>query len=237
MKQSALQRAWETSYKNKDNFVFYPHEEIIRFAAKYIVKRTGINQFKYVAEDHEKIKVLDLGCGIGRHVIFFEKMSINAFGIDLSVEAIERAHEWAAVEKIDLFKEKVVQGSVENLPWVDETFNFIISHGVLDSMPFTIAKEAVREAHRVLIEDGLFYCDLISGDDSLHSREYASEELVITEHEKNTVQSYFNFAKIQELVQGHFHIEACKLIKNENCLSGGYYSRYHLVLKKKGQEL
>ncbi len=33
---------WNLSYQQGDNFVFYPHEEIIRFFARYIVKRTGI---------------------------------------------------------------------------------------------------------------------------------------------------------------------------------------------------
>ncbi len=27
---------WEESYLKKDNFVFYPHEEVIRFFSKYI---------------------------------------------------------------------------------------------------------------------------------------------------------------------------------------------------------
>jgi len=27
---------WNNSYKNKDNFVFYPNEEIIRFISKYV---------------------------------------------------------------------------------------------------------------------------------------------------------------------------------------------------------
>lgn len=32
---------WDAIYKNKDNFVFYPHEEVIRFVSKYIRKRVG----------------------------------------------------------------------------------------------------------------------------------------------------------------------------------------------------
>lgn len=32
---------WDAIYKNKDNFVFYLHEEVIRFVSKYIRKRVG----------------------------------------------------------------------------------------------------------------------------------------------------------------------------------------------------
>lgn len=36
---------WNSSYENRDNFVFYPHEEIIRFVSKYIRKRVGLDEF------------------------------------------------------------------------------------------------------------------------------------------------------------------------------------------------
>jgi len=39
------QEAWEESYRRGDNFVFYPHEEVIRFVSKYIRKRVGLNEF------------------------------------------------------------------------------------------------------------------------------------------------------------------------------------------------
>jgi len=229
-----LKQVWDESYKRKDNFVFYPHEEVIRFSARYIVKRVGLHEYKYINKISKETKVLDLGCGIGRHVMFFEKMGIDTYGIDLSEEAIKTAKEWAYIEKINCFEEKLIQGSVTNLPWKDQTFNFIISHGVLDSMPFETAQKAMLEVKRVLTVDGLFYCDLVSGDDSNHYREYAGEEIVKTDHEKNTVQSYFNFSKIKELVKDLFEIEECRLIKNENCLSDGMHARYHLVLRNRG---
>ena len=233
MKMSTQQHVWDESYKKRDNFVFYPHEEVIRFAAKNIIKRVGLNEYKHMNEKPEEVKVLDLGCGIGRHVVFFEKMGIDAFGIDLSIEAINIAKEWAKIEKINKFQHKLVQGDVTNLPWNNQTFHYIVSHGVLDSMPFENAKKAMIEAHRVLKMGGLFYMDVISGDDSSHYREYSGEEIVKMEHEKDTVQSYFNYSKIQELVKGTFTIEECKIIRQEDCISSGYHSRYHLTLKKR----
>jgi|APSaa5957512535_1039671.scaffolds.fasta_scaffold305158_2 hypothetical protein len=37
--------AWDDSFKNKDNYVFYSYEEIIRFVSKYFCKRIEFNQF------------------------------------------------------------------------------------------------------------------------------------------------------------------------------------------------
>lgn len=126
-----------------------------------------------------------------------------------------------------------MQGDICNLPWKDQFFNYVVSHGVLDSMTFESAKIAVQEVERVLVKDGLFYCDLISGDHSSKYREYCGEEIVTTEHEKGTVQSYFNFSKIEKLFLNFFEILECIHIKHENCLAPGYQSRYHIVLRRK----
>jgi hypothetical protein len=99
-------------------------------------------------------------------------------------------------------------------------------------MPFDIARAACVELARVMDFGGLFYCDLISGDDSQHSREFSGEEVVQTVHEQGTIQLYFNLAKIQSMIQDSFEIIDCNLVRRENILRGGYASRYHLVLKR-----
>jgi hypothetical protein len=63
MKKSDNQmQEWDSAYQNKDNFVFYPHEEIIRFVSKFIRKRTGRNEFINV-HNAEDIRVFDLILG------------------------------------------------------------------------------------------------------------------------------------------------------------------------------
>lgn len=226
------QSEWDSSYRNKDNFVFYPHEEIIRFVSKYIRKRTGLDEFKDIVPSSEKTKLLDLGCGIGRHVIYGHEMGLDAYGIDLSGAAVQVATEWATRKGMCESSRKILQGDIRQLPWADGYFNFAVSHGVLDSMPFEIARAACVELARAMATGGLFYCDLISGDDSKHSREYCGEEVVTTSHEQGTIQLYFNLSKIHAMVDGVFEIVECILIRREEVLRGGYASRYHLILKK-----
>ncbi|BBU38291.1 hypothetical protein APP_05830 [Aeribacillus pallidus] len=232
---NSFKEQWEKSYKNKDNFVFYPNEEIIRFTSKYIRKRIGWDEFVDVHNFSDNPKVLDLGCGIGRHIIYGLEMKLDMYGIDLSEIAINFARKWAKQNGMVKVNEKIVQGDICILPWKDHFFNYVVSHGVLDSMRFENAKVAVQEIARVLVKDGLFYCDLISGDHSSKSKGYCGEEIVATEHEKGTVQSYFNLSKIEKLFSDFFEIVECKHIKYENCLAPvpSYYSRYHIVLKRK----
>ena len=220
---------WDNSYRNRDNFVFYPNEEIIRFTAKYIAKRVGLEEIEYRIDGHQK--VLDLGCGIGRHLVFLEKLGVESYGIDLSENAVKEAKKWLQQEGILKSESHIYQGSATELPWKDCYFQYIISHGVLDSMPKETAKQVIKEAHRVVGKDGLFYCDLIGGNTD-NGSDYDDEEIVTTAHENGTIQSYFTISKIREMFGEYFTIEECKLIKYEDCLRNTYHSRYHIVFKK-----
>lgn len=229
-------REWDSSYLNRDNFLFYPHEEVIRFAAKYIVKQVGLNEFSFIHPLRGQPKILDVGCGIGRHIYYFHNMGLDSYGIDLSNEAIKVARQWGSNLNIPEIENKIIQGDIQNIPWDAATFDYAVSHGVFDSTYFSIAKNAFRETARILKKNGLFYCDLVSGDDSNHAREFWGEEVVETQHEKGTIQMYYNYAKIQELIQDDFDILEVNLIRRENVLSGSFHTRYHLVLRKKDDE-
>jgi ubiquinone/menaquinone biosynthesis C-methylase UbiE len=222
---------WNESYRNRDNFVFYPHEQIIRFVSKYVRKRIGLDEFRDVVPCGTPPTVLDLGCGIGRHIVYCHEMGLDPHGIDLSSSAIGVARDWAAGRGVTATETKILQGDIRHLPWADGYFDFAVSHGVLDSMQFEIARDACREMQRVLKKGGLFYCDMISGNDSSHAREFEGEEIVSTAHEKGTIQFYYSFSKILALIDGFLEIVECKLIRDEDVLSGCFGSRYHLVLK------
>jgi hypothetical protein len=46
---------WDASYDNKDNFVWYPNEEVICFVSTYIKKKTGID---YVEKNFTFLPIL-----------------------------------------------------------------------------------------------------------------------------------------------------------------------------------
>lgn len=221
-------KEWDESYGARQNFLFYPNEELVRFVSKYLRKQVGIAEFKNVASNVEKF--LDVGCGIGRHVIYGKNMGYDVYGIDLASEAINYARDWADNIKISDSKKRLVEASVDSIPFPDNFFDVAVSHGVFDSMPFQIAKLGISEVSRVLKKNSFFYVDLISGDDSWHHSDYCGEEVVADVHEKNTVQSYFNYKKILELIDAKFSIVECNLIKRKQVDSGKYGSRYHIVL-------
>ncbi|WP_434304821.1 class I SAM-dependent methyltransferase [Clostridium botulinum] len=220
---------WNTSYENKDNFVFYPHEEVIRFVSKFIRKKVDIDKLINIKDAN---KCLDLGCGIGRHVIYLDENKFEAYGIDLSDKAINFAKSLCGKLKKYELKDRFMVGTITNMPYEDDFFDFIVSHGVLDSMPFDIAKKAVEETCRVTKKGGLFYFDVVSGDNFEHCREYDGEDIVKTEQENGTVQSYFNWSKVNLMIRNKFKIKEAVLIQRESVINRSKDSRYHIIAEK-----
>jgi SAM-dependent methyltransferase len=142
MSDETKQRAWEASYQRGENFLFYSNEEVIRFFATRIACRSGPTRVDYRGPAGPGTRVLDFGCGIGRHVKFALDLGLDATGIDLSDKAIATGRAWLASEGVADADLRLVGGNGQHLPFADGTFDVVVSHGVLDSMSFSLAPPA-----------------------------------------------------------------------------------------------
>jgi len=105
MKQ-ASREGWST---------FAPFETTTGVAAPALVKYAGIG------ENH---RVLDVGCGTGVVAVTAARIGAKVTGLDLTPALLARASENAAVARVDIeFRE----GDVEDLPFDDGEFNYVVS--------------------------------------------------------------------------------------------------------------
>ena len=97
--------------------------------------------------------VLDVGSGAGTDSLVAAQMvgpEGRVTGIDMTPEMIAKARAGAA--EIGLGNVDFVEGEAERLPFADESFDVVISNGVIDLIP---DKDAVfAELFRVLRPDG-----------------------------------------------------------------------------------
>jgi len=97
--------------------------------------------------------VLDVGSGAGTDSLVAAQMvgaSGRVTGIDMTPEMLERARRSA--ETMGAANVEFVEGEAEQLPFPDESFDVVISNGVIDLVP---DKDAVfREVFRVLEPGG-----------------------------------------------------------------------------------
>jgi len=96
----------------------------------------------------------------------------------------------------DDLAEKMIVGSVTDLPFENNSFEICVSHGVFDSMYRDIATKGIKEVLRVLKPNGLMYVDLI-----MDSQRGNCDEIVDSGYEKDTVQSYFTVNEIEKLLE------------------------------------
>lgn len=216
---------WNKSYTKGDNLLFWPHEEIIRFVSKYIRKRIDITEFAQIKDFQT---ALDLGCGIGRHVKYLDEMGFDPFGVDLSDVAIAKGKQWFRQLGREDLAERLIVGNILDLPYDNNQFDFVVSHGVLDSMEFDIAYRGMSEIARVLKTGGYFYFDLI-----MEPSMKAFEEIVAAEHEQGTVQSYFNISRVTQLLGDSFHVMEFKVISISNEKDIVSNRRAHIICERK----
>jgi ubiquinone/menaquinone biosynthesis C-methylase UbiE len=91
------------------------------------------------------LDVLDVGCGQGIDLCEFAGAGARVTGIDLTQRHVELAKAQVAEAGLDA---TVLQGDAENLPFPDQTFDRVVSNGVLHHTPDI--EEALREMRRVL---------------------------------------------------------------------------------------
>ena len=194
-----MEKKWDDVYKKELSTNWYPMLGIVRFSARYLKRRTGIDLYQ-VKKDTNRI--LDVGCGNGNHVVFFAEQGFNVYGIDISGEAIEIANDWLARKGL---KADLRVGDIEKLPFDDGYFDVVVSHGVLDHIPFLKAKKAMEEIKRVLLPRGYVFITLRSTEDSEFGRGKEVEHnafLLQNGYEKGIIQHYFGFEKIRDLFKG-----------------------------------
>lgn len=196
-------RQWDEVYNQRFMTMWYPNEDIIRFCALLIKKKLTHDRYE-VKRDVQR--VLDLGCGNGRHAIYFTNMGFKASGVDISEQAIDWAKESAKRENLDIdFR----TADISDLPYEAGTFDVVVSHGVLDHVSSDVAQRAIQEVKRVLTPQGLFYCDLRSNEDYEYGagKEVARNEFILDNgYERGLVQHFFDKEEVDSLFDGLFRI-------------------------------
>jgi len=108
-------------------------------------------------------KILEVGCGLGEHLLQFAKAGATVHGVDLTERGIKLTN-----QRFSLCGHKglLCVGDAENLPFGDDYFDFAYAWGILHHTQDP--RKAVREMIRVLKPGGhvlsMFYhrCSLVA---------------------------------------------------------------------------
>jgi len=112
---------------------------------------------------HKINRVLDLGCGAGRHCVYLAENDFDVVGVDVSKSALRMAKEW--VRRENLKNATFVQASMTDIPFCDSQFDGVISVSVIHHALKRDIVKAVDEIFRILKKKGLFLANLTSVTD------------------------------------------------------------------------
>jgi ubiquinone/menaquinone biosynthesis C-methylase UbiE len=222
---------WDESYNRKENYLFYPKEEVVKFLNRFVRKKIGFNQFIDLIDFSKTVRALDLGCGIGRQTFLMNEFGLESYGVDISKTAIQTAKDTAKNLGHEDFTSRLSTINGAQLPFNNAYFDVVICDSVLDSMHFEVARTLINEIDRVAKK--LVFLSFIAPNGLRHNEEFSGEEVVSSEHEQGTIQSYFTLSKIQALIEKtKFNIAWCHLVTDESILTKEKNCRFYVVLKK-----
>jgi len=95
-------------------------------------------------------RILEAGCGLAIWVKFLQEQGYDVWGVDYSMEAIERSK----VVWPDL---KLQKGDIRALPFENNFFDGIVSIGAIEH-DINGPETSLKEMYRVLRPDGILYC-------------------------------------------------------------------------------
>jgi ubiquinone/menaquinone biosynthesis C-methylase UbiE len=100
-----------------------------------------------------KSHILDVACGTGAAIDYFD--SSNEYtGIDLSYSMLKEAAK--KIKKRPFRKSRLIQGNAEELPFHDNSFEFVLMDTALHMIPEY--RLAISEIARVMTKRGSFVC-------------------------------------------------------------------------------
>ncbi len=134
-------KAWNKTFKQHGKFFIKPQEDIPKLAREWKKKKVK--------------RILDLGCGSGRHVVYFAKKGFEVYGIDIAEEGIKIAKKWLKEKEL---KAKLRVGDIyKKLPYKSNFFDAIICIRTLNHGKIEWIRKTIKEIWRVLRPSGYLF--------------------------------------------------------------------------------
>lgn len=148
-----ISKAWEWN-KEKNPIWLTPSEDSYYLARRW--KQAGFST------------ILDLGCGLGRHSIYFAKEGFEVSALDLSLEGTDNLITWSKREGLDI---DVKTADMLELPYEDNTFDCILAFHVISHTDTEGAQKIIKEIRRVLKTGGELFITLCSKESGIFTDE------------------------------------------------------------------
>ncbi len=162
---------WDAVYAEQGFRGKYPDEFVVRFVAGKF--------FKLLPAKRKTVRVLDLGCGPGRHVIFLAQEGFKAYGIEASPSAVKLCRKKLKELRLPA---QVRVGDFVSLPYPDNYFDAVIDCASLQHNRIASVRRIVREVRRVLKPGAELFSMVRTSRDYAYGKARKIEEGTFTDY-------------------------------------------------------
>ncbi len=147
-------------------------------------------------------RVLDLGCGAGRHSVFLAEQGFQVVGLDVSETALKTLDGRARAASLkNVF---LVNHEMWKLPFIDGYFDGVVCTNVLHHGKAAEIRQAVHELHRVMKRKALAFIIALSDSDFRKGtgKNLESNTYVFTDgEEKGIIHHFFRREELESFFE------------------------------------
>jgi ubiquinone/menaquinone biosynthesis C-methylase UbiE len=138
------QTLWESLHEQERFQPLYPSEAAVRFVMTQFPRDRALRQ---------SVRVLDLGCGAGRHTLLLAEQGFHVFSTDISLPGLRVSQKRLADRGLG---SSLIAAAMQSLPFADHLLNGVVACGVVNYNDLVGLQRTLDEIHRVLVSGGKF---------------------------------------------------------------------------------
>lgn len=206
----------------------FPEEEVIRFGMKIRSQFKGKN---------ERARVLDLGCGSGKHTVFLASLGFEVSGLDWS-EGGNRYIEKQLADKDLSAKLTCSDYAKHPFPYDTNYFDAIVATQVFDHLVASDAEKVRAECSRVLKPGGRMLCTIMSTRTSKSTRVgiplegESHTELVSSGNSAGEIHRFLSPEEMKSFVSEGFSVQSWAMVTVTDQISNEVAEAGYFVLQK-----
>jgi ubiquinone/menaquinone biosynthesis C-methylase UbiE len=163
---------------------------------------------------NKRIRILDLGCGAGRHQVYMAKQGFEAHGVDISKTGLNLTRERLQKQGSDVY---LVKCDMKKLPYMDSCFDAVINLHTIYHQKLHGIEETISEIRRLLKREGHLLVNFLSKRTYSCGKGVAVEESTFGEQEgaeRGVLHHFTDEREIEHLLKS-FKITNVKLSEKE----------------------
>ena len=151
-------------------------------------------------------RVLDLGCGAGRHAMYLARSGFKTYGADISDTGLRLTKRRLESRKMEA---EIIKCDMKSMPYIQSCFDAVVCVQTIYHQKLKGIQETVSEIHRILKKGGLLLANFHSRRSSKYGKGIEVEENTFMQEngpEKGVLHHFFDENELRALL-GHFRVD------------------------------